>query len=326
MITIEEQGATTLITTAPRANREPRIRIMSKDEYLHIESGEILPLNHAAKNRQDNLKSLRRTMRELRAIINTNTEHPERVLWLTFTYAENMTDPARLREDWDKAWKRFLYHFRVNGIDRPEYIIAAEPQARGAWHLHALLIFPHHRPYIANADTARIWRHGFTKTKALKDGDNIAGYLCAYLCDIDLREIDNTTEKSIIKGGRLYLYPVGFRLYRCSRGIARPKRHEATAEEAEAVRSAQTCTGEYTIKFEDSETGYRSTITKEWYRKPKERQGENEQGEPAGRQDAGTVEEDGERQDREPQKAPSSGNQTRQGNRRHQARNRERRT
>ena len=74
MITIEEQGATTLITTAPRANREPRIRIMSKDEYLHIESGEILPLNHAAKNRQDNLKSLRRTMRELRAIINTNTE------------------------------------------------------------------------------------------------------------------------------------------------------------------------------------------------------------------------------------------------------------
>lgn len=285
MITIEEQGATTLITTMTAANRRARIKRLTKDEYLNLETGEICEYDHSAKSRQDNIKSLYRTMRDLRAIINTNTEHPERVLWLTFTYAENMTDADQLREDWDKAWKRFLYYFKKNGISKPEYITAAEPQARGAWHLHALLIFPKKRPYIPNDDIAKIWRHGFTKTKALNDADNIAGYLSAYLCDIDLGEIDNTTEKAIIKGGRLYLYPKGFRLYRCSRGIARPEKREATAEEAESVRrSSAIKTGERIIDFEDEQTGYKTVITKEWY-KTQRKGGKNEQGEPAGSQD-----------------------------------------
>lgn len=277
MITIEEQGDTTLITTTTKANRKARIRRLNKDEYLNVETGEICQIDHSAKSRQDNIKSLYRTMANLRAIINTNTTHPERVLWMTFTYAENMTDADQLRTDWDKAWKRFCYYFKKNGISKPEYIIAAEPQARGAWHLHALLIFPHRRPFLPNDKAAEIWQHGYTKTKALKDGDNIAGYLSAYLCDIDLSEIDNTTERSIIKGGRLYLYPKGFRLYRCSSQIARPTKREATAEEAEHVRSEMVKTGEHTIDYEDEQTGYKTRIVKEWWHTPQRKDGQNEQ-------------------------------------------------
>ena len=77
--------------------------------------------------------------------------------------------------------------------------------------------------------------------------DNVGAYLTAYLGDIectpdnlkmlglspdDLRiklvdsidGIELKQPKKFIKGGRLYLYPPKFNLYRCSRGIKKPKK------------------------------------------------------------------------------------------------------
>jgi len=88
---------------------------------------------------------------------------------------------------------------------------------------------------------------GFCKTKKLDNVDNIGAYLTAYLGDIECSESNlklvmqnqdivsikevNEIEgiklkepKKFIKGGRLYMYPPKFNLYRCSRGIKKPKK------------------------------------------------------------------------------------------------------
>lgn len=161
--------------------------------------------------------------------INTNVLDPSCALWITLTYAENMTDTKRLYTDFDKFMKRFRYRY-----GKVEYIVAAEPQGRGAWHMHLLLIFEKQPPYIPNALLAEIWGHGFVKINKLKNVDNIGAYLTAYLGDMELSnseevngqevkliEVEGKT-KRFVKGARLKLYPKGFNLYRISKGIKAP--------------------------------------------------------------------------------------------------------
>ena len=50
-----------------------------------------------------------------------------------------------------------------------------------------------------------MWGQGFTKTKRLKDTDNVASYLMAYLTNVPKDEIvPGTIKKGIIKGARLH--------------------------------------------------------------------------------------------------------------------------
>ncbi len=65
-----------------------------------------------------------------------------------------------------------------------------------------------------------MWGQGFTKTKRLKDTDNVASYLMAYLTNVPKDEIvPGTIKKGIIKGARLHFYPSGVHIYRGSRGL-----------------------------------------------------------------------------------------------------------
>lgn len=137
-----------------------------------------------------------------------------------------------------------------NKLPHAEYIAAAEPQGRGAWHLHCLFIFPEKAPYIANAEISRLWKQGFTKTKSLSGVDNPGLYLTAYLGDLELTEaidLENTAgrlkktsdrvgaRKAVIKGARLKLYPPGFNLFRHSRGIILPEKHQMTEAQAQKI-------------------------------------------------------------------------------------------
>ena len=158
---------------------------------------------------------------------------------------------------------------KKRGCPSAESIIAAEPQGRGAWHLHCLFLFPGKAPYIANADMAKLWGQGFTKTKSLKGVDNPGLYLTAYLGDLELTETisaetysagrlaeteDGQGEKQkkpIIKGARLYMYPSGFNLYRCSRGVKRPKVQRMSEREAQKIVEGAPLTYEKTIAVTD---------------------------------------------------------------------------
>ena len=70
-----------------------------------------------------------------------------------------------------------------------------EPQGRGAWHAHLVMIFDDKAPYIDNKFMADTWGHGFTTTKKLEDVDNVGAYLTAYLGDMDMLEFQNLSEE-----------------------------------------------------------------------------------------------------------------------------------
>lgn len=221
-----------------RANVGSPIQKIDKDHGIDKRTGELVEYQHNTSRAGDKA-SVSQSLRKLRDTINANLMDPTTALWVTLTYKENMRDTERLYKDFHAFWKRFRRYLEREGHPACEYIAAAEPQGRGAWHLHCLFLFPDKAPYIPNADMARLWKWGYTKTKGLKGVDNIGLYLTAYMADLELTEAisagtfnagrltEAETEdeqgqkqkKAIIKGARLRLYPPGFNLYRCSRGV-----------------------------------------------------------------------------------------------------------
>lgn len=245
------------------------IEKVNADLYVDMRTGEVREFRHAA-NRSDSKASVAQSLRKLRDLINANLAEPEKALWVTLTYRENMRDAKRLYEDFRRFWQRFRYYLDKYGYPPAEYITAAEPQARGAWHLHGLFLFPDKAPFIPNADIARIWGHGYTKTKSLKGIDNPGLYLTAYLGDMELSEalrVGSTRgriteagtigehgkqqKKAVIKGARLRLYPPGFNLYRASRGVKRPEVWQTTEGEAQEMMHGAPLTYEKTIAITD---------------------------------------------------------------------------
>lgn len=187
-----------------------------------------------------------------------------------------------------------------------EYISVVEPQARGAWHAHIIYIFNKQIRYIDNNVVCSLWnsgrsesKRGFTTTRRIDNVDNVGAYLTAYLADIEVPENINQSQflnldlnnvqikelsvpeynssgdfsgkvkKKFIKGGRLSLYPPGFHIYRCSRGIKRPESRYCTYGEAlleigtEAVRTYSRA-----VKISDGEN-YNNTFTYEFYNRKK---------------------------------------------------------
>ncbi|MGB9133455.1 MAG: hypothetical protein WCB90_12745, partial [Methanosarcina sp.] len=119
--------------------------------------------------------------------------------------------------------------------------------------------------------------------------DNVGAYLTAYLGDMEISEFKNMSDveknnfrgygfkeleveengkkvsKAIIKGGRLHLYPPKFNLYRCSKGIEKPKVSYEEEFQAQKKISAATLTFERTIKITDTNSSYDNTINYRYY-------------------------------------------------------------
>lgn len=263
------------------AGSTPAITIekLSADLYADKRTGEVKEFQHHNSRAADKA-SVAQSLRKLRDLINSNLENPESCLWLTLTFRENMTDPARLYEDYRRFWLRFKYYLSKQGHPPAEYVIAAEPQGRGAWHLHCLLIFQNIQkaPFIPNSEISRIWSHGFTKTQSLKGIGNPGLYLTAYLGNMELseavsagtfqaRKLTESKDKSkaVIKGARLSLYPPGFNLYRFSRGVKRPEIWQTTEREVQAEIGGMPLTYEKTISITDEGGAIRNIINYRTY-------------------------------------------------------------
>ena len=212
------------VTKILNANRECHAIKVDSKHWVDPETGEIHEYAEVSSTkRTDNGQELRKTFAKIRALVNTNCKDPSKIRWITLTYAENMTDVERLYRDFVNFWKRFK---RIWG--HAEYIAVIEPQERGAWHVHLIVIWDHIAPYVPNDELRRCWRNGFVTVKAVDDIDNLGAYLSAYLGNAEVTEggdevmqRDGTT-KRIKKGARLDLYPAGMNIYRCSRGIKKP--------------------------------------------------------------------------------------------------------
>lgn len=217
-----------------RKNLGAHILKLSNDEYMLLRTGEIKQIEHFNK-RIDDKKSIKRSMNNLKEYINYNITNVDRCKFITLTYRENMTDTNKLYFDFKNFMKRFRYYY-----GSCEFINVIEPQSRGAWHCHCIIIFNKKAPFISNEEVEKLWTHGFTSTKSIKEEvDNIGNYLTAYLTDIPLDEAlkldiniteyevkevidDKEVPKKILKGARLELYPSGMKIYRISRGIRKP--------------------------------------------------------------------------------------------------------
>ena len=157
--------------------------------------------------------------------------------------------------------------------------------------MHLIIIFDRVAPFIPNATIEVLWEQGFTKTTKLDNIDNVGAYLTAYLGDIEFTE-ENIQElqkqglnvsqmalkevneiegiklkepKSFIKGGRLYMYPPKFNLYRISRGIKKPKKEYYSYHVAKEKAGLRLPTYSKGISLSDTDNSFTNKIIYEYY-------------------------------------------------------------
>lgn len=290
IVRVKEMGNVIELMFQEKRNTENVIKKISANEYIDTRTGEIKEFVHI-ENRSQAINDVRKSLGRLRDYINTNVVDVECCKWVTLTYKENMTDAKRLYED----FKKFNMRMRYKGF-KYEYIVAMEPQGRGAWHAHVLMIFDCKAPYIDNDFMSKTWGNGFTSTKNLdKDIDNLGAYLTAYLGDMELNEAsekiglfnlmdkngkinyevkevevvegDKKVSKAMLKGLRMVLYPPKFNIYRCSRGIKKPEISYEKEKNAQKKISGATLTFERTIKLDDPDSDYSNIINYRYYNK-----------------------------------------------------------
>ena len=204
------------------------IKKLSKKEYMVVSTGEIKEYKKI-ETTEKTKENLKKTFNNLRQLIRTNfTDNSKNQLFLTLTYKENMTDVKQLYKNFDAFYKRLKYKFKEHKL---EYIAVAEPQGRGAWHFHIMLKSTNQvNLYIDNKTLENIWGHGYTDAQRLKS-DDVGSYYVSYFTD--LLEEDKKGNKKRIKGSRLSMYPKGFKFYRTSRGIEKPKQINIKYKELE---------------------------------------------------------------------------------------------
>ncbi len=232
------------------------IRKIDKFFYYDVRSGEVKKYKTTLK-RVENKESIAKSMKNLRDILNSSISASDikqkKILWVTLTYKENMTDTKRLYKDFKNFNYRFKKYLKDNNYPLYEYITTAEPQRRGAWHLHIIFIFSKRIAYIEKQKLEELWGHGFVSINTLKNVDNVGVYLTAYLSNLDVSDMvdESSNNKAIIKGARLKMYPTGFRIYRCSKGIKRPVRYKTTEEEIQNKLKNDVLTFEKTIQIKN---------------------------------------------------------------------------
>lgn len=288
LVKLTEMGNVLEVQYMSKRNCKQTIQMLpGGKEYLELATGEIKACQ-IHETRAEQKKSLYRTFKNARGLINANVTDVNNVRWITLTYAENMTDTDRLYTDFEKFNKRMLYYCKSHGYSKPEYIVMMEPQGRGAWHCHLLYIWDCKAPYIANKTLRELWGHGFVKIKKLDNCDNVGAYLTAYLGDMEINDcvknhIDIVGEqvkiaevedddgkketKYFVKGARLDLYPANFNMIRSSRGVKRPTEELISQEMAEKKVSSAKLTYEKTVKLTDESTDFEIIINTVQYNK-----------------------------------------------------------
>lgn len=281
-VRVKEMGNITEIMFSEKRSSGGYITKIDKDHYVDNRTGELFNFRHI-ENRSQDLANVAKSLAQGRDILNTNITDVSCCRWLTLTYADNMTDPKKLQKDFEN------FNVRCRSVfGHYEYITAAEPQARGAWHLHVVLIFKSTAPYMSNEIVSNCWKQGFVTVKRLDDVDNVGAYLTAYLGDMEfsevienncfsvddiqsIKEVEITDEtgfkskKKYVKGARLYMYPSGFHIFRYSKGIKRPVISRCSYKKAKEKASFGKLTFSKTVVLEDSESDFKNILQYEYY-------------------------------------------------------------
>ena len=201
--------------------KKPRqgIRKIDKKYYEVLSTGEVKEYKYNEQKQKD---SLYKTMERLRGLIRCNITGDKSELFITLTYKENMKDRERLHKDYKKFYGRLKYRFPDKEF---LYIAVAEPQERGAWHLHILLKDLKNKIlYLDNKIITELWGHGRTETERIKAREPSEYFMTYFQNDEphDWEKKSKRAEKKKRKHDRLKYYPKGFNFYRTSRNVKRP--------------------------------------------------------------------------------------------------------
>ena len=218
------------------------VKKINKTEYVNLSTGEIKKYN--LSENKCNIESIRKTFKELIYLIRHNfTSNSENQLFITLTYAENMEDKGKLYNDFKNFYKRLKRRYKGIKFD---YILVAEPQERGAWHIHLMLKAD--KPlYIHDSVIRELWGHGITQAERLKS-DDVGKYYVAYFTNLEIEaKAERSKEKKYVKGARLQLYPSGMKIYRTTKGIKKPPKIDITFGELQKQFGAPIWKQEYEI-------------------------------------------------------------------------------
>lgn len=268
-VTITTAGNIVKIQSMQRRNNQPTIIPLDKDHYANARTGEVFEFQRT-ENRTDNIQALKRQMSDARDILNANTARPEHCLFVTLTYAENMQDTKRLHMDLKHFTRDMHAHY-----GQFKYFTAVEPQGRGAWHAHIIMIFPDKPPFVdENAVFQNEWkRRGWVKIQKMDNCDNVGAYLTAYLCDIPIDENGAPVEQidlskpvphKVEKGKRLVMYPHNMRIFRWSRDMEMPQKTVTSYKNAKRKVGDSAPTFQKALMI-SGDNGFTNIITTEYY-------------------------------------------------------------
>lgn len=221
-----------VISIQKRSSSISNYRKISKSLYCDTKSGEVFEY----KKQEKRSKSLKDTFTQLRRLINNNFTGRHSELMLVLTYSTYMDNAEQLYQDFRKFWLRFKYHFLPS-----EYIAIIEPQASGSYHIHALVkARDGSMLFVPKQQLDQLWKHGGTYVRRITDVDNLGAYFCSYFTNLDYFENTDIQKKHpsakmIVKNARLCYYPPNLKIYRCSKGIKRPKPITLTYSEVKKI-------------------------------------------------------------------------------------------
>lgn len=229
---IQIAGNLAIRTNGNRIGKKPVCRKVDKTHYVDVRDGEIRQYNAKIRESEDDIlrteQSIKATMRDLKLKVCSNFHGAGNELFITLTYAENMTDTARLAHDFDVFYKRLKYAYKSKY--KFSYIAVCEPQGRGSWHIHMFLKcaditnVSHELPFIPNAEIERLWGQGFTKIERITMGGIVDYFNTSYFAPISSNDSDSSGEKQIEKYKRLRYFPKSFKWYRTSQDIKKPEK------------------------------------------------------------------------------------------------------
>lgn len=278
--TLTYAGDTVKLVAVQNHIEECPIEKIDKDTFVVRSTGEVKQYNHDKQGRLAHKNNLRKTFSKIRDLVNANVTvlNQSHVLFVTLTFAENMQNPYKAYNEFKKFVGRLKTYCLKKEYGVPKYISVIEPQARGAFHFHVLLIFPTEAPFIPNYELEQIWGKGFTDIQRLQGNvTNVGLYLTAYMSDIlideDGNEVvidskDKNKKSSIKKGARLHFYPKGLHIVRHSRDIEMPTEITTDYKSAmEQIKEIPSMTLDYETTFEikDEATGFENVIQKKYY-------------------------------------------------------------
>lgn len=131
---------------------------------------EILPV----RRRDDHLDRTRAT---LRRIVSANSEQWGCLpLFITYTFAKNITDLKEANTIFSLYHKRVKYHLKIT----LKYLVVVEFQKRGAVHYHCIYF---NIPFIPKLKhiLADEWGQGFVDVKSIKNIRSVGAYVSKYL-------------------------------------------------------------------------------------------------------------------------------------------------